>query len=115
MKVSIIYKKLSHIVTIDVDIIVNKTLPQFIYFSNVTFSEAGADQNIYVILDGGQMSNNKTVEVYDIKTSNHLLELKISQNNQCSNFFFQIKLLKFLQLLVGHLLKDKLLFSSTIK
>ena len=39
MKVSIIYRKtLSHIVTIDVDFIINKTLPQFTYSPNNTIN-----------------------------------------------------------------------------
>ena len=39
MKVSIIYRKtLSHIVTIDVDFIINKTLPRFTYSPNNTIN-----------------------------------------------------------------------------
>ena len=42
--------------------------------SNITFSEADGAQYIYVILDGGQISSNQTIEVYNIKTSNYILQ-----------------------------------------
>ena len=38
MKVSIIYRKKSHIVTIDVDFTINKTIPRFTYSPNNTIN-----------------------------------------------------------------------------